>query len=68
MPGNFQLNAQTTSEGKTLQYCLLKSFTFRCSLSFHLKISRHDNSILNLKICKGNARAPKSFTFFLFTQ
>ena len=68
MSGNFQLKARTKSEGKTLQYCLLKSFTFRFSLSFQLKFSRHDNSPLNLEFCKGNARAPKSFAFFQFTQ
>jgi hypothetical protein len=51
-----------------LQHYLLKHFIFRFSLSFQLKPSMHHNSPLNLEFCKGNARAPKSFAFFLFAQ
>jgi hypothetical protein len=37
-------------------------------LSFQLKISRHENSTLNLEFCIENARAPNPFAFFLFAQ
>jgi hypothetical protein len=68
MPGNFQLKTQNKLEAKTLEYHQLNSFAFRFILSFQLKISRHDNSTLNLEFCIGNARAQNPFAFFLFAQ
>jgi hypothetical protein len=68
MPGKFQLKSQNKLEGKTLEYHQLNSFTFRFILSFQLKISRYDNSTLNLKFYIGNAQAPNSFAFFQFAQ
>ena len=68
MPGNFQLKTQNKSEGKTVQLMVFKTFTFLFILSFQLKISRHDNSTLNLEFCIGNARAQNPFAFFLFAQ
>ena len=68
MPGSFQLKTQNKLKGKTLEYHQLNSFIFRFILSFQLKISRHDNSTLNLEFCMGNARAPNSSAFFLFAQ
>jgi hypothetical protein len=68
MPRNFQLKTQNKLEGKTLEYHQMNSFTLRFILIFQLKISRHDNSMLNLEFCIGHAKAPNPFAFFLFTQ
>jgi len=49
------LKIQTKSEGKTLQYYLLKTLTFRFSLSFQLKFFRHKNSWSNFEFYIENA-------------
>jgi hypothetical protein len=65
---NFNWKLKINLKVKLLAHCQTHTSTFIFISSFQLKISRHDNSTLNLEFCIENARDSNYFTFFQFAQ